>query len=289
MKLNDVLIDDTFAEAFKMKYVRLLVTAIDIHWLQAAINASTGCATSIIGCNIEAGLEGTTNITPDGRPGAFLLFFARKSEILEKELITRIGQTLLTCPTVSVFNGSSEGELANIGARLRYFGDGHETEDKAYGRSVWRIPVSEGNFIVETNISIHEGVAGGAFLIMAKTQEAGLSAAKAAVEAIEPLPGTITPFPGGVCRAASRVGSKYSFLKASTNTEFVPSLGPGIPEEVTCVYEIIINGIDEAVVKIAMREGILSAVREPLITMISAPNFEGRLGTVKLRLHDIAG
>ncbi|VAX23610.1 Formylmethanofuran--tetrahydromethanopterin N-formyltransferase [hydrothermal vent metagenome] len=289
MKLNSVVIDNTFAEAFKMRYVRLLVTAIDAHWLQAAISASTGCATSIIGCTVEAGLESCTNETPDGRPGAFLLFFAREREILEKELIKRIGQTLLTCPTVSVFNGSSGGELANIGARLRYFGDGHETEGEAYGRNVWEIPVSEGKFIVETKISINEGVAGGVFLIMAKTQSAGLSAAKAAVEAIAPLPGTITPFPGGVCRAASRIGSKYPFLKASTNTKFVPSLGPTLPAEVTCVYEIVINGVDEPSVKAAMREGILSAVREPLITMISAPNFEGRLGSIKLHLHDIAG
>ncbi len=289
MKLNSVVIDNTFAEAFKMRYVRLLVTAIDAHWLRAAINASIGFSTSIIGCAVEAGLESRTNKTPDGRPGAFLLFFARSQEVLEKELIKRIGQTLLTCPTVSVFNGSSGGNLADIGARLRYFGDGHETENKVCGRNVWEIPVSEGKFIVETKISIHEGVAGGAFLIMAKTQDAGLSAAKAAVEAIKPLPGTITPFPGGVCRAASKIGSKYSFLKVSTNTEFVPSLGNGIPEEVTCVYEIVINGVDEAVVKAAMREGILSAVREPLITMISAPNFEGRLGSIKLHLHDIAG
>ncbi len=291
MEINGVKVDDTHAEAFPMKYARLLVTAMDDHWLDAGIVAATGFATSIIGCGVEAGLERKTTDTPDNRPGAYLLFFAKNQKTLEKQLLDRIGQTLLTCPTTTVFNGSTGGTLVDTGAKLRYFGDGHEKSLTENGRIMWQIPVSDGAFLVEESFSIHDGIGGGAFIIAARSAEACINAAKHASETIAPLPGVILPFPGGVCRSASKAGSIYKFLKASTNTQFLPHARGAdeskLPKDAVCAYEIVIDGVDESSVTEAMKTGIAAACEEPGVVMISAPNFGGSLGEIELHLLDI--
>lgn len=291
MEINKVLIDDTACEAFRMKCARLLVTAHDDHWLDEAVQTATGLATSIIACDVEAGLEMKTDDTPDGRPGAYLLFFARAVEGLGKSLLTRIGQGLMTCPSAAVFNAMEKGEPLNVGRKLAYFGDGFEELKTLWERRMWSIPVTEGEFLVEEAFNVGDGVAGGAFIVMAKSLDSALAAVTKARDAINPIPGVILPFPGGAARCASKVGSeKYPFLKASTNTPFCPTLRGSVdskvPEGVTCALEVVIDGVDVESVKTAMRAGIHAACEVPGVKMITAADFGGKLGGIKILLRE---
>lgn len=275
-----------------MKSARLLVTAKDHYWLGEAIRAATGLATSIIACDAEAGLEMMAADTPDGRPGAYLLFFARTAEGLGKSLITRVGQGLMTCPTTTVFNAMGTGEPLNLGRKLAYFGDGFEEIKTIKGRRMWSVPVTEGEFLVEETFNVSDGVAGGAFIVMAETVDSALTAVTLAREAINPIPGVILPFPGGAARCASKVGSaKYSFLKASTNTPFCPTLGnrvdSKVPEGATCALEVVIDGVDKESVKTAMRAGIMAACGVHGVKMITAASFGGKLGGLGIILRDM--
>lgn len=291
LRINGVLIDDTHSEAFRMKCARLLVTARDHYWLDEAVRTATGMATSIIACDVEAGLEMKTNTTPDGAPGAYLLFFARASDGLSKSLLTRVGQGLMTCPTTTVFNAMEAGEPVGVGRKIAYFGDGFEELKTAWGRRMWSVPVTEGEFLVEEAFNVGDGVAGGAFIIMAESLDSGLEAVKQARKAMDPLPGVILPFPGGAARCGSKVGSeKYPFLKASANTPFCPTLRgrvpSKVPEGVTCALEVVVDGVDEESVKTAMRAGIHAACEVNGVKMITAANFGGRLGGVKISLRE---
>ncbi|MBI4828466.1 MAG: formylmethanofuran--tetrahydromethanopterin N-formyltransferase [Nitrospinae bacterium] len=288
-EINGVVIEDTFAEAFPMAWARVIVTAENRHWLDAACRAATGFATSVIGCKVEAGVERYLDDAPDGRPGASLLFFTMGKKQLDEQLLNRIGQAIMTCPTTAAYNGAPSGDMMDIGARLRYFGDGFQMSKVVDGRRYWRIPVMEGEFVVEENFGRREGVGGGNFLILAETQDAALEAARAAVEAIEPMDGVILPFPGGVVRSGSKVGSRYKFLKASTNTSYCPTIRrqtqSALIEGVNSVTEVVIDGVDEASVAAAMKAGISAACEKGGIKMISAGNYGGNLGPFHLKLH----
>lgn len=291
-RINGVEIEDTFAEAFPMAYSRALVTAEDEGWLDAACRAATGFATSVIGCGVEAGVEGRADDTPDGRPGANLLFFTMGKKGLAEQLINRIGQAVMTCPTTAVYNALDSDKTMDIGAKLRYFGDGFQASKVVGDKRYWRIPVMEGEFVVEESFGRGDGVGGGNFLILAETQEAALKSARLAVEAMEPVPGTILPFPGGVVRSGSKVGSRYSFLKASTNTEYCPTIrrqsgATKLPEGVNCALEIVIDGVDEASVRTAMATGVTAACQADGVKRISAGNYGGNLGSFHFFLHQI--
>lgn len=271
---------------------RVIVTARDGYWLNEAIRATTGLATSIIGCDAEAGVELYGVETPDGRPGASILIFARSLEKLGKSLIKRIGQGAMTCPTTAVFNGFTEGEPMNTGRRIRYFGDGYESLKTIYGRNMWSVPVTEGEFLVEEVFRAKEGLAGGAFIIMARSAEPALDAVKRAREAIAPMPGVILPFPGGAARCASKVGSKrYPFLTASTNGAFCPELrgtiDSRVPEGVQSALEIVIDGVDGPSVRNAMRAGIMAACGAEGVVKITSAEFGGQLGDVKIPLRSL--
>lgn len=275
-----------------MKCARLLVTAHDHYWLDEAIRTATGLATSIIACDVEAGLEVKTDDTPDGRPGAYLLFFARTAEGLHESLLARIGQGLMTCPTTAVFNAMQDGEGLDVGRKLAYFGDGFEELKTLWERRMWSVPVTEGEFLVEETFNIASGVAGGAFIVMAERLESALTAVTKARDAINPLPGVILPFPGGSARCASKVGAeKYPFLKASTNAPFCPTLRERVeskvPDGVTTALEVVIDGVDEESVKFAMRAGIMAACDVGGVKMISAASFGGKLGGIKILLRKI--
>ncbi|GBD35930.1 Formyltransferase/hydrolase complex subunit D [bacterium HR36] len=317
-------IEDTFAEAFPMTAVRVVVTAATPSWAQVAAQVATGYATSVIACDAEAGCERylTPEETPDGRPGVSLLFFAFNRDSLQKAVVNRVGQCILTCPTTACYNGLplAPDKVIRVGGQLRYFGDGwqiskvleprpeqppamaglqaplsasrvqigqHKTRLR---RRFWRIPVMEGEFICEDFFGTVKGVAGGNLLILGESQEAALAAAQAAVQAIQQLPDVILPFPGGIVRSGSKVGSRYKKLRASTNDAYCPTLrgvvSSALPEGVNCVYEIVIDGLSEAAVRQAMRAG-LEAACQPGIRRISAGNYGGKLGPYHLRLHDL--
>jgi formylmethanofuran--tetrahydromethanopterin N-formyltransferase len=298
MLRNGVAIDDGFAEAFPMKATRLVVTAHDLGWaLQAAVSA-TGMATSVIGCGCEAGIERELSAqeTPDGRPGVAILLFAVSGKELARQVERRVGQCVMTCPTTAVFAGLEQGEPVALGRNLRFFGDGWQIAKVIGGVRYWRVPVMDGEFVAQEYTPVLKAVGGGNLLLLARDTESALAGATAAVQAMRGVPGVILPFPGGVVRSGSKVGSKYATLTASTNDAFCPSLvhlsrRSELGEEDRCVLEIVIDGLREEYVAAAMRAGIAAVVARGAqagVTRISAGNYGGKLGPFHFRLHALA-
>ena len=274
-----VAIEDTFAEMFPMWVGRVLITAASERWAEISANATTGFAVSIIMSPAEAGIEKRVppGETPDGRPGSIVQIYHTKGYGLKAQMITRIGQCIMTCPTTAAFNAMTvtPAKMLKVGRSLSLFGDGYQKKDSVKGRQVWRIPVMEGEFVVEDKFGVKRGVAGGNFLILAKTQDAGLKSAEAAADAIRRVDGVVLTFPGGVCRSGSKVGSQKYKLPASTNHPFCPSLrgvasDSAIPEGVTSVFELVINGTTLDSVQTAVGEGVKAAVQIPGVEKITA-------------------
>ena len=301
MIVNGVTIDDTFAEAFPMKATRIVITAHNLEWARHAAVAATGFATSVIACGCEAGIERElgAEATPDGRPGIAVLIFSMSGKELAKQIERRVGQCVLTCPTTAVFAGIAEGEAVALGKNLRFFGDGWQTSKVIGGVRYWRVPVMDGEFVAQETTAVIKAVGGGNLLLLARDTDAALAAAEAAVAAMRRLPNVIMPFPGGVVRSGSKVGSKYAALSASTNDAFCPTLvglvakselvggnGPNIG----CVMEIVIDGLGEADVGAAMRVGMQAATAIGAaggLHRISAGNYGGKLGPFHFHLHKL--
>jgi formylmethanofuran--tetrahydromethanopterin N-formyltransferase len=293
MKIGNTEIVDTFAEAFGMYGSRVLITAETPEWAMAAARAMTGFATSVIGCKCEAGIEREipAQETPDGRPGASVLLFAVNAEGVGKRLVERVGQCVMTCPTTACFNGLDAPDTVVVGGALRFFGDGYQIRKKLNGRRFWRVPVMDGEFLVDDRFGVQKAVGGGNLLLIGAGLGETLAAAKAAVAAMREVPGVILPFPDGVVRSGSKVGSRYKALPASTNDSYCPTLRgfapkSEVPPEADCVLEIVIDGLDLDSVREAMRRGLKAAAR-PGIAQISAGNYGGTLGQYKIELRGL--
>jgi len=293
---NGVEIEDTFAEAFGMTATRVIITAVDTHWARTAATSMTGFATSVIGCGIEAGIERALEPTetPDARPGYAVLLFAMSAKDLAKQLQNRAGQCILTCPTSALFAGLSEGEAVPMGKGLRYFGDGFQISKRVAGKRYWRLPVMDGEFLCEESSARTKAIGGGNFLVLARSQAQALGACEAAVNAIARVPNVITPFPGGVVRSGSKVGSKYKALMASTNDAYCPTLRglteTRLPDDVEAVLEIVIDGLGDEDIRAAMRAGIEAVCdrgAEAGIRQVTAGNYGGKLGQFHYHLHEI--
>ncbi|MCB1791993.1 MAG: formylmethanofuran--tetrahydromethanopterin N-formyltransferase [Gammaproteobacteria bacterium] len=296
MQHNGVIIDDTFAEAFGMKATRVVITAINARWAYEAALAMTGFATSVIGCGVEAGIESELepSATPDGRPGVSVLLFAMSGKELAKQLERRTGQCVLTSPTSAVFAGMEGEERLPLGKNLRYFGDGHQISKLIGGRRFWRVPVMDGEFLAEETTARCNAIGGGNFLVLARNQASALAACEDAVVAMRRVPGVILPFPGGVVRSGSKVGSKYKALMASTNDAYCPTLRGLVRSQLGAdtgaVLEIVVNGITEQAVAEAMRVGIAAVCErggEHGIERISAGNYGGKLGQYHFHLREV--
>jgi formylmethanofuran--tetrahydromethanopterin N-formyltransferase len=294
MNIRGVFIEDTFAEAFTMRVARILITARSARWAREAALKLTGFATSVIGCKVEAGIERelTPEETPDARPGSSVLLMTMGKDDMPKRLIERIGQTVLTCPTTACYDGLPQApDRVGVGSALRFFGDGFQMSKVVAGERFWRIPVMEGEFLVQEKFGMQKGVGGGNFLILARTADAALQAAEAAVEAMVPRVGVILPFPGGVVRSGSKVGSRrIKSMIASTNDAYCPTLRAitqsSVPQDVNSVLEIVINGLDADAIDAAMRSGIDAACREGVVS-ITAGNYGGKLGPHHFHLRKI--
>jgi len=295
MQFNGVEVEETFAEAFPMVVGRILVTAASPNWAMIAGRTATGFASSIIMSPAEAAIEGgmvAPERTPDGRPGVLIQMWHRSRRELKVQMITRIGQCILTCPTTAAFDALPDAvRKLKVGLALRKFGDGFQKRDKLGDRNLWRIPVMEGEFVIEDRFGVKKGVAGGNFIIMADSQPSALTAAEKAVEAMGTVEGVVLPFPGGICRSGSKVGSMKYKLPASTNHPFCPTLRASIPDSkvpdtVRSAYELVFNGLDEEIVKKATGVGIVAAARTPGVVKITAVNFGGKLGPYQVQLAD---
>jgi formylmethanofuran--tetrahydromethanopterin N-formyltransferase len=295
MIVNGVTIEDTFAEAFGMRATRILVTALNLKWAYHAARTMTGLATSVIGCGCEAGIERelAPEDTPDGRPGLSVLLFAVSSKELAKQVERRVGQCVLTSPTSAAYSGI-DGEPINLGRNLRFFGDGYQMSKVIGGKRYWRVPVMDGEFLCEETTGMVRAVGGGNFLVLATGQVQALTACEAAIEAMSKVPGAIMPFPGGIVRSGSKVGSKYRTLSASTNDAYCPTLrgavDSALSSEVGAVLEIVIDGLTGADVRNAMRAGITAVCAVGAaggIRSVSAGNYGGKLGQFHFPLRDV--
>jgi formylmethanofuran--tetrahydromethanopterin N-formyltransferase len=293
MRLSDAEIVDTFAEAFPMWGARIVITGESPAWAHEAARSLTGFATSVIGCKCEAGVERELDRaeTPDGRPGVSALLFAPDREGLAKRLVERIGQSVLTCPTTACFNGLNGSETVDVGGRLRFFGDGYQASKVLDGRRYWRVPVMEGEFLVEERFTVAEGVGGGNIIMLGRDSAAALRAAEAAAAAMRTVRDVILPFPGGIARSGSKVGSRYSGLMASTNESLCPTLRAQVPDSevpagVGSVFEIVIDGLTLEAVRDAMARG-LEAAAQAGASHVTAGNYGGNLGPYHIGLRDL--
>jgi formylmethanofuran--tetrahydromethanopterin N-formyltransferase len=296
LRLNNVVIADTFAEAFPIKATRLIITAVSDRWALTAATEFCGNATSVIACDVEAAVERLVpaNETPDGRPGIAVLVFGFSTDALAKSVQNRIGQCVLTCPTTACYNGIEgcpKEKQIRIGGGIRYFGDGFQISKKLGDRRFWRIPVMDGEFLCEDWFGTITGVAGGNLLIGATNTVAALQATEAAVDAIRTGTDIALPFPGGIVRSGSKVGSKYPKLKASTNDAYCPTLrgltASELPDDCHAVYEIVIDGLSFDAVKSAMHRGLYAASALPGVVLITAGNYGGKLGKHHFHLKEL--
>jgi formylmethanofuran--tetrahydromethanopterin N-formyltransferase len=289
-------VEDTYAEAFRSLYAEVLVTARDRKWLQHACDAATGHASSSIFCDCEAGVdryvgpEGDESFTtPDGRPGAILQFhvprFWKEREArLEKVLLHRLSQNILTCPTTACFNLLDTDPYFKLGRKIAFFGDGYQQRVERYGRKLWALPIMGGEFLIDRRFGFKDGVMGGNLWFFGETIDAALEATERGVAAAANVPGVIMPFPGGIAGSGSKAGSAYKFLFASTNHPFCPTLRESlgatsqVPANVASIQEIILNGHDLATVSAATQAAIAAAIETPGLVKISAGNYGGRLG-----------
>jgi formylmethanofuran--tetrahydromethanopterin N-formyltransferase len=296
-------VEDTHAEAFKSLYAEFLITARDRTWLDHALNAATGNASSTILCDCEAGLDRYVGpggdesfATPDGRPGAIVQlhvprFRKDRVEALERSLLVRISQNVLTCPTAACFSLLDTDAYYRLGRKIAYFGDGYQFRDVRHGRRVWVIPLLGGEFVVDRRFGYREGLMGGNIWYFGKDVDSALAAAERGVAAVEKTPGVIMPFPGGIAGSGSKAGSRYSFAVASTYEKFCPTLRArlgeksGLPEGVGSVMEIIMDGRDLRSLIDATQAAIAASLETPGLVRISAGNYGGRLGKSFVYLH----
>lgn len=295
--VNGVRIDDTFAEAFDMAATGVVITAPSAKWAEIAARTMTGFATSVIACGCEAGIDRvlSPDETPDGRPGVRVLIFGFDGPGLETQLRNRVGQCVLTSPGSACFSGIDGGKRLKLGATLRYFGDGHQIAKKLGRTRYWRVPVMDGEFLVEHDTGLAEGaIGGGNVLILGRSHAEVLAAAEAAVEAAASVPDVILPFPGGMVRSGSKVGSKYKGLVASTNDAFSPLLRgeptSQLEADTGAVLELVMDGLSFGAIKESMRRALHAACAfgpEKGIQRISAGNYGGNLGRHHFRLREL--
>lgn len=276
-----------------MRAARLVITAADTYWLDAGIREFCGYSASVIGCDAECGVEHrlTGEQTPDGRPGAAVLLFGFSSDAVEKALINRTGQCLMTCPTTAVFDGLTEAEdRIALGKKIRFFGDGFQKSKVIAGRRYWRVPVMDGEFLLEDTVGVIRGVGGGNIILQARQASIALAAARAGAEALADVPGVIAPFPGGVARSGSKVGSRYPKLVASTADAYCPTLRgrteSKLLPDVNCAYEIVVDGVDQE----AVSHGMAAAARAAAgagVDAITAGNYGGKLGKFHFPLREV--
>ncbi|MGA7515439.1 MAG: formylmethanofuran--tetrahydromethanopterin N-formyltransferase [Pseudolabrys sp.] len=297
LTVNGIRVDDTFAEAFGMRATALTITAHSVAWANQAAVTMTGFATSVIGCGCESGIDRSLNPdeTPDGRPGVRVLLFAVSTSELQKQLQNRVGQCVLTSPGSACYAGLEADEELKLGNALRFFGDGWQVAKRLGDKRYWRIPVMDGEFICSATTGLSKtAVGGGNIIVMGASAVTTLAATERAVEAIAAVPDVILPFPGGIARSGSKVGSKYKGVVASTNDAYCPTLkGSGrsaLDSDIASVLEIVIDGLSSTAVSEAMRAGvraILTLGPERGALRIGAGNYGGTLGPHHYHLKDL--
>lgn len=293
-KVNGVPVEDTYCETFTVRIARLLITSVNRKWAYESSMETKGLGRSATIPPFEATIEAEAkpSETPDGRHGFVIQFLDRKFEPLRNWFIVRIRKGVMPYPKTSVFD-FLPAEMAEefVGVRgtiIQTFGDGFEEETKAFGKEVFRIPRMDGYFHIEKKFGVAKGVAGGMFLILAKSDEGALEAAEQAVEGIKTVPYVVGKF----AASGTKVGGKnYKDAIATTNDAYCPTLaqneGSKISGDVKCVYEVIVSGLRLGNVNRAMKIGIENATRVDGVLKITSTNYGGTLGKGKILLRSL--
>ena len=282
-----------------MRATAITITADSAKWAVQAAVTMTGFATSVIACGCEAGIDRVLrpDETPDGRPGVRVLLFATSTTELQKQLQNRVGQCVLTSPGSACYAGLEAGEeKLKLGAAIRFFGDGWQIAKKIGDRRYWRLPVMDGEFVCESTVFMTKrAVGGGNLLVMGASPQTTLAATETAADAMRAVPDAIMPFPGGIVRSGSKIGSKYKGAIASTNHFYCPTLKGAVESaigpEIGSVLEIVIDGLTSDAVAAAMRAGLKAIADlgpERGALRVGAGNYGGKLGRHHYRLKELA-
>ena len=297
-------VEDTYAEAFRSIYAEVLITARDRTLARPrrarprpATPRAPSCAIARRASTATSGPGGDESFaTPDGRPGAVVQFHVPRfrkdrAAALERSLLTRISQNVLTCPTAACFNLLDTDPYFKLGRKIAFFRRRLSVSATSrFGRPVWVVPILGGEFVLDRRFGYRDGLMGGNLWFMGRDENAALLAAGARPTPPAAAPGVITPFPGGVAASGSKAGSRYKFAIASTYEKFCPTLPSSagrskLPPGVGSIMEIIINGRDLATIAQATQAAIAAAVDTPGLVKISAGNYGGRLGKSFIYLH----
>ena len=304
MKINHVEIDETFAEGFKLYGSRILITADSKELAKTAAICATGYATSTIHCDCEAGIDEfyDPEDTPDNRPGVSVIFCVQGKDKADAVLLNRISQCILTSATSACFDWLPEDSISEktfevkTGFKLKFFGDGFEEKEEVVwnGKTIpmWKIPMMDGYFRVQSTFKVTKIVAGGNFMVYSTSPTEIISACQSAVLKMNEIEGIVLPFPGGFVRSPSKFGSKYKFLDASINQPLIPLLRDKVldsiaPEQAITGYEFVINGFSEDRVRTAIKVGIQELCTNDNVIKITAGNYGGKLGKIKFDLKEI--
>lgn len=278
-----------------MYFGRVLITAITRRWAlasaQSAVSGGGGASLSESGIECEV----TPTATPDRRPGYIILVGRRFRKELGPGLMDQIRNNVVPVPTTAAFNAMPQ-TMTDLFAEVKdspvqIFGDGYEDIVEMYDREMYRIPRMDGFFYIETKIGVRRGVGGGNFLIMGESQAATLLAAEAAMDAMKEV--EYLRAPTRPAASGSKVGGKtYVGVRATTNERYDPSIthriaDTRVPEEVHCIYELVIDGLTLDSVRKAMNLGINAATTIPGVKKITAVNFGGALGKINIGLYDV--
>ena len=234
--------------------------------------------------------------TPDGRPGAivqlWVLGYGKKPiATLEDRLGRRMRQGILVVPTTAVFNALESKTRFDMMKTVGHCGDGYEWVLDFKGRKMINVPIMMGyDFLIENYVGYQEGVMGGNLWMFCESVEAGLEAGEKAVEAILQVDGAITSF--DICSAGSKPETNYPEIGPSTNHWYCPTLkdkiqGSKVPSGIKSIPEIVIDGLDQATVKKAMKAAIEAMQNVKGLRTISAGNYGGKLGKYKLHLKEL--
>jgi formylmethanofuran--tetrahydromethanopterin N-formyltransferase len=296
-KEDRVAVEDTFCEVFSAYFARILITAATSRWALESTLEAKGLGRSATLPPSEAFIEreARTTETPDGRPGYLLQVADRKRNELEYWLVGRIRKGVLPFPTTAVFDAFPKDRVEYSvkieNTPIQLFGDGFEEIVDAFGRRVYRIPRMDGFFFIEEKFGVGKGVSGGNFLIMADSQGSALLAGEMALDAIKEIP-YVT---GRMAASGSKVGGHvYAEAVATTNDVYCPTISDKVKQskvgsDVSCIYEIIVNGLDLEHVKAAIKVGIEKAKSVRGVRRITAGNYGGRLGSGRIDLRDLVG
>jgi len=288
MKIKNVTILDTFAEAWTLEVVRVVLTATSSELALGGAHQFAGAAgSSMIGSRINAGIERVAlpQETPDGRPGVFVSMAMPpdQREAMLKEIELRIALASLV-PTIAVFNAAVDGvpgEMVNIHDKFNVSAErwqGYDTERALNGRQLCVLPTTTGEFVYEKAYKVCTNGTDGHFVCFAESETAAVAAVAAAKEALAAVDG------------AAPMG--YGLEQVFREYDYIPTLRDKIedskvPAGVSSILNLLMFGASPELMRQAMAVSLRAAAQAPGVLYLGAMNFGGEFGKHQYHLHEL--